>query len=516
MKTATQGHFTLLPVFVLLVSVLLFAITIVPEMAHATAAPTVTPVTIASNNASTTLAKVGDVITVTFTSDQTPLIAPTATIATNGAVVSGSGVGPYTATYTMASGDATAAAVPFVVTVGNSDGTATTSVTAITSGLNVRFDKTAPTLNSVVWTTGNDLDSSTEISGGDTFTFTFSEAMATTTLTAGTVTARLGLNHSHTFGTTGVALAWNSAWTVLTLTLGSESTVADGDTFDPSTLVTDLAGNADATVAPVAVADGIAPLTPTFSPNGAVSHGAQSVVIASTGASGSILYSTGGTSLACPSTGTVYSGSITITTSGTTLTALGCDTHGNQSSLATSAIYSQAAGGSGGSSSSSSGTSSSTTGTTSMEPASPATTTATAVNTPASSSTTTTELSTVELKAQSDMLVGQIRGLIAQMKAKGISIPLELAQYEETGTVSGIGKDLQTGSKGDTVVLLQKFLISKNTGAACGALGKTGATGMFGAQTRAALAEYQKAAGITPANGYFGPRTRSYLESKGF
>ncbi|HVW71899.1 MAG TPA: peptidoglycan-binding domain-containing protein, partial [Candidatus Paceibacterota bacterium] len=55
------------------------------------------------------------------------------------------------------------------------------------------------------------------------------------------------------------------------------------------------------------------------------------------------------------------------------------------------------------------------------------------------------------------------------------------------------------------VSALQSFLISQGYSI------PAGATGYFGGQTRAALAAYQKAHGITPAAGYFGPRTRAYL-----
>ena len=78
-------------------------------------------------------------------------------------------------------------------------------------------------------------------------------------------------------------------------------------------------------------------------------------------------------------------------------------------------------------------------------------------------------------------------------------------------------QDLSLGAKGDDVYNLQLFLISQPVEpAACGescqtaqALEKAGATGFFGPLTQAALAEYQKAKGITPAIGYFGVKTRA-------
>ncbi|MCX5992104.1 MAG: hypothetical protein NTZ04_07260, partial [Chloroflexi bacterium] len=68
-----------------------------------TTVPTLTAVHIASNNATPSLAKVGDNVTLTFTSSQS-LQTPTVTIAGHAAAVSGSGTS-WSATYMMASGD---------------------------------------------------------------------------------------------------------------------------------------------------------------------------------------------------------------------------------------------------------------------------------------------------------------------------------------------------------------------------------------------------------------------------
>lgn len=42
-----------------------------------------------------------------------------------------------------------------------------------------------------------------------------------------------------------------------------------------------------------------------------------------------------------------------------------------------------------------------------------------------------------------------------------------------------------------------------------------GATGFFAAQTKTALAAYQKAHGITPAAGYFGVKTQAQMKGAG-
>lgn len=70
--------------------------------------------------------------------------------------------------------------------------------------------------------------------------------------------------------------------------------------------------------------------------------------------------------------------------------------------------------------------------------------------------------------------------------------------------------------KGDTnadVMKLQQFLIAQNNGSAASALARAGATAYFGTLTRAALAEFQRAVGISPALGNFGSITRAYLSA---
>lgn len=78
-----------------------------------------------------------------------------------------------------------------------------------------------------------------------------------------------------------------------------------------------------------------------------------------------------------------------------------------------------------------------------------------------------------------------------------------------TGTtpssLGGMIRDLTIGSTGADVTALQTWLLAKGFSI------PAGATGYFGAQTRAALAAFQKASAITPAVGYFGPITRAHI-----
>ncbi|HEY5383532.1 MAG TPA: ice-binding family protein [Candidatus Paceibacterota bacterium] len=82
-----------------------------------------------------------------------------------------------------------------------------------------------------------------------------------------------------------------------------------------------------------------------------------------------------------------------------------------------------------------------------------------------------------------------------------------------TSQIRAVAVNLYQGTNAADVTTLQQFLISQNTGSAAQALATVGATGYFGALTRAALAEFQTKVGISPALGNFGPITRSYISA---
>ena len=117
--------------------------------------PTLTPVTIASNNASTTLAKSGDVVTLSFTSNKgifTP--GATTTIGTHTAGnVTKTRTSPteWTATATMDGTDTVDSVVAFILSgLKSIQGIpASANVTAITSGSDVIYDRTSPTITLV-------------------------------------------------------------------------------------------------------------------------------------------------------------------------------------------------------------------------------------------------------------------------------------------------------------------------------------------------------------------------------
>jgi len=122
-----------------------------------------------------------------------------------------------------------------------------------------------------------------------------------------------------------------------------------------------------------------------------------------------------------------------------------------------------------------------------------------------------------------NLLIMQLQALVLQAKAQGIALPAGTeavvsqlaANVAPAAGTSAFTRDLQVGSKGDDVNLLQNFLITQNAGPAAQALAANGATTYFGNLTMQALAEYQQSIGISPAAGYFGPKTRAYLKTLG-
>jgi peptidoglycan hydrolase-like protein with peptidoglycan-binding domain len=117
-------------------------------------------------------------------------------------------------------------------------------------------------------------------------------------------------------------------------------------------------------------------------------------------------------------------------------------------------------------------------------------------------------------------LVTNFRNTFTAALATGVALPQSiidaLASVPAPTIVAGRmlpSGELDVGSTGAAVVALQNYLIQAARGPAAVRLATAGATGTFGAMTKAALVEFQQSVGITPASGYYGPLTRSYVES---
>ena len=119
--------------------------------------------------------------------------------------------------------------------------------------------------------------------------------------------------------------------------------------------------------------------------------------------------------------------------------------------------------------------------------------------------------------AKVSVIATTLKSLIAQLEAQGGSISDAIkaqvdaliiatpaASVPAGGTFSS---DLDVGATGADVSALQNLLLKKGYSI------PAGATGFFGAQTKAAVMEYQKASGITPVTGYFGPKTRAHVQA---
>lgn len=100
-------------------------------------------------------------------------------------------------------------------------------------------------------------------------------------------------------------------------------------------------------------------------------------------------------------------------------------------------------------------------------------------------------------------LNAQIAALMAQIAA------LQASAGGSASASVTFSKDLTLGSSGADVTALQNWLISKGQTIAAGA------TGYFGAQTKAAVSAWQASAGISPAAGYFGPISRAKANAAG-
>lgn len=120
-----------------------------------TIAPTATSVVIVSDNANTSLAKEGNIITVSFTTSE-PVNTPTATIAGKTATVTNTSGNNYTATYTLTTAETqgvASLAIDFTDVAGNT----ATQVTATTDSSSVTIDTIKPVLSNIIPNTSNPL-----------------------------------------------------------------------------------------------------------------------------------------------------------------------------------------------------------------------------------------------------------------------------------------------------------------------------------------------------------------------
>ncbi len=201
--------------------------------------PTLSPVTIASNNTGTTLAKVGDVITLSFTSSE-EIQTPTVTIAGHPVSAIDGGSDNWTATYTMTNSD-TEEAIAFTINYKDTAGNDGGEVTSVTNGSIVTFDKTPPaiTLTSIA---GNDYINNSE--KGDVHIIGTAEADSTVNVSL----------------TGGATVSGSGTATGGTYDITIDGTTLTEGTITPSVTATDAAGNVSAAIiSPTAIKDVVAP-----------------------------------------------------------------------------------------------------------------------------------------------------------------------------------------------------------------------------------------------------------------
>ncbi|MFZ5970546.1 MAG: PKD domain-containing protein [Bacteroidota bacterium] len=141
------------------------------SVVHDKTAPTISPVTISSNNAnSSARAKVGDVVTLSFTVSEALAATPTVTIAGRSATVGNAGL-DYTATLTL-DGSETEGTLPFNISVADATAGNAASATATTNASSITYDKTVPTVDDIVLPDANPNNTNSV-----DFTVTFTESV---------------------------------------------------------------------------------------------------------------------------------------------------------------------------------------------------------------------------------------------------------------------------------------------------------------------------------------------------
>jgi len=109
------------------------------------------------------------------------------------------------------------------------------------------------------------------------------------------------------------------------------------------------------------------------------------------------------------------------------------------------------------------------------------------------------------LQAQIALLMAQVNALQGRIAANagGSGMPVWSCGFDRNLTVGSVGPDVRC---------LQQFLNARGHAVASAGAGSPGnETVSFGMRTRAALAKFQMAQGISPAAGYFGPITRAAI-----
>ena len=221
-------------------------------------APILTTVSIQSDNTNdTSLAKVGDEITLTIVADEN-ISQPTVTIAGNSATVTeGSDAKNWTATYVAQSGDAEGV-VPFTINFSDIATNLGTEVTTKTGGSDVTFDGIAPGVPVITSIADDEFINNSEKAAIVVAGTAEADSLVSITLSDG-VNSKSGTQQL-TDGATGFSITIDG-------TTAAPAGLTDG-IITPSVTATDAAGNvSDAATTPTATKDTSAPSVTSKTPD---------------------------------------------------------------------------------------------------------------------------------------------------------------------------------------------------------------------------------------------------------
>lgn len=303
-----------------------------------TAAPALSSVTLASNNTTTSLAKTGDTVTLTFAANE-KINTPTVIIAGHSVTATNSSGNTWSASYTLTGSD-TEGAVAFSIAFADIAANAGTTVTTTTDSSVVTFDRTVPTLGTVAIGSSNGLTSRAKIGDTVTLAISASEVIATPTVSIG--------GRSATVTSNGLISPLGSGYTATIVATNSDPEGA----LAISIAFADLAGNTGTTVTTTSDSSSVTldRTAPTLSPVALASNNATpsvaksgDVVTLTFTASETIGTPTvslaGHTVTASLSSGTTWSATHTLTgsdTEGTVAFTIGfADTTGNNGTTVT-------------------------------------------------------------------------------------------------------------------------------------------------------------------------------------
>ena len=117
-------------------------------------------------------------------------------------------------------------------------------------------------------------------------------------------------------------------------------------------------------------------------------------------------------------------------------------------------------------------------------------------------------LEKTKVEMQSKLTAAAVNAFSSQTPSHAPPPAREVVLQKTSAMESGLSRELEYGLRGDDVKFVQEFLMAQGYD-----LGVTVASGYFGAVTKGAVKEFQRANNITPVNGRIGPKTGALILS---